>query len=198
MEKYFLAGIILFVMILMASCTNTSAYLSVIEGNYAFSRGEYQEANFNYLEVKNKDLFDDYISYNLGNVYYALGEIDPAFQEWDSNSNEAYREISIRKLYNTGVLLYELSRFEEAYRVFRNVLEIDPSYVNAKINLEYCIQKMSFTAENRITTAKDVSADESHEAEDVSRILNFVKRKETNIWESPSNNRTATDSAEDW
>ncbi|MCF6334322.1 MAG: tetratricopeptide repeat protein [Spirochaetales bacterium] len=198
MEKYFLAGIILIVLLLTTSCGNTNAYLNVVEGNYAFSRGEYQDANFNYLNVKEKEIFDDYISYNLGNVYYALGEINSAFKEWESTGNEGYQDVNIRKLYNTGVLLYELSRFEEAYRVFRNVLEIDPSNVSAKINLEYCIQKMSFTAENRITTSKNAGSDNSHDAEDVSRILNFVKRKETNIWKSSSKAQTETGLEEDW
>ena len=152
-----------------------------MEGNYAFSRGEYQEANLAYLNVKEQELYSDYISYNLGNVYYALGEIDPAFEEWGSIDGKLKTEITIRSFFNKGVLLFELSRYEEAYKTFRSILELDPHHINAKINLEYCIQKMNFTTENRSAIA-ETSLEELEKADDVSRVLDFVRRRETNIW----------------
>ena len=127
MEKYFLTGLILSSLFIISSCSNSQVYIDVIEGNYAFSRGEYQEANLAYLNVKGVDLYSEYISYNLGNVYYALGEIDSAFEEWRSIKDESKTEITVRGLFNTGVLLFELSRYEEAYKTFRKVLELDPS-----------------------------------------------------------------------
>ena len=154
MEKYFLTGVILVFLLIISSCSNSQVYIDVIEGNYAFSRGEYQEANLAYLNVKEVDPYSEYISYNLGNVYYALGEIDSAFEEWRSIDDKAKTEITVRGLFNTGVLLFELSRYEEAYKTFRDVLELEPSHINAKINLEYCIQKMSFTTESRVSISE--------------------------------------------
>ena len=185
MEKYFLTGFIFYLLFTFTSCYNTSAYLNVVEGNYAFSRGEYQEANLDYLKVNDKKFFRDYLSYNLGNVYYALGEIDSAFTEWQSIDNESVNDITIRSFFNTGVLLFELSRYEEAYKIFRKILELDSSNVNAKINLEHCIQKMNFTTENRINS-QDSSMEGFEKAEDVSRVLDFVKRRESHAWKPPS------------
>ena len=96
MEKYFLTGLILSLILINSSCSNSQIYIDVIEGNYAFSRGEYQEANLAYLKVKGEEPFDEYISYNLGNVYYALGEIDSAFEEWES-INRVHKQY-VRKL----------------------------------------------------------------------------------------------------
>lgn len=197
MEKYFLAGLIFCFLFLFSSCSNSSAYLNVIEGNYAFSRGEYQEANLNYLEVKNIKPYQDYISYNLGNVYYALGEIDSALDEWLSIDTEMVNKITIRSLFNTGVLLFELSRYEEAYKIFRNILELESSNLNAKINLEYSIQKMNFKTENR-NTFKETSFEDSQQTDDVSRILDFVKRRETFIWESVIDSNQDISTSEDW
>ncbi len=197
MEKYFLAGLIFYFLFIFSSCSNSSAYLNVIEGNYAFSRGEYQEANLNYLEVKSIKQYDDYISYNLGNVYYALGEIDSAFDEWLSIDSVKINIITIRSLFNTGVLLFELSRYEEAYKIFRNILELDSSILNAKINLEYCIQKMNFKAENR-NIVQETSMEDSQQTEDVSRILDFVKRRETYIWESVIDSNQDYSTLKDW
>jgi tetratricopeptide (TPR) repeat protein len=197
MEKYFLKFFLFSFLIAASSCSNSRVYLDVIEGNYAFSRGEYQEANFDYARVKGIEPYTEYISYNLGNVFYALGEIDSAVKEWESINENGKMEITVRKLFNTGVLLFELSRYEESYKIFRHVLEIDPSNINAKINLEYSIQKMNFTTENRAplseTPVKDLQ-----KTDDVSRILDFVKRKETNIWESENNSNSDLSKLKDW
>lgn len=198
MEKYFLTGLILSLFLIMSSCSNSQVYIDVIEGNYAFSRGEYQEANLAYLNVKGVDLYSEYISYNLGNVYYALGEIDSAFVEWRSIKDESKTEITVMGLFNTGVLLFELSRYEEAYKTFRKVLELDPSYINAKINLEYCIQKMSFTAENRVSSSETTTNEELQKTDDVSRVLDFVRRREINIWKASPQSKSDSGKMKDW
>ena len=197
MEKYFLTGLILCLILINSSCSNSRVYIDVMEGNYAFSRGEYQEANMAYLNVKEQELYSDYISYNLGNVYYALGEIDSAFEEWGSIDEKSKTEITIRSFFNTGVLLFELSRYEEAYKIFRSILELDPYHINAKINLEYCIQKMNFTIENRSGIGK-TGLEELEKTDDVSRVLDFVRRRETNIWKAATQSSSDTGKLKDW
>ncbi len=197
MEKYFLVALVVIASFTSLSCTNSGIYLDVIEGNYAFSRGEYQEANLDYLKVRNKKLYPNYISYNLGNVYYALGEINSAFKEWKSVSEDVESRISINTYFNTGVLLFELSRYEDAYQMFRKILEIDPANINAKINLEYCIQKMNFSRENSSNQQEEV-LETNHGTYDVSRVLDFVKRKESNIWKSSENLSTNSSNQKDW
>jgi len=196
-EKYFLIVLVLVISFVSLSCSNSSMYIDVIEGNYAFSRGEYQEANLDYLNVRGKKMYNDYISYNLGNVYYALGEVNSAFKEWESVNEDMESKISIQTYFNTGVLLFELSRYEDAYQMFRNILEFDPSNINAKINLEYSIQKMNFSRENSIKQPEEVF-ENNHETYDVSRVLDFVKRKESNIWKSTENPHTNSSNQEDW
>ncbi len=197
MEKYFLTGLMLGLILIISSCSNSQNYIDVIEGNYAFSRGEYQEANLSYLNVKGKELYSDYISYNLGNVYYALGEIDSAFEEWRLIEDESKTEITVRSLFNTGVLLFELSRYEEAYKIFRSILELDPDYINAKINLEYCIQKMNYTTENR-SGIGETGLEELEPSDDVSRVLDFVRRRETNIWKAAVQSESDPEKLKDW
>lgn len=197
MEKYFLTVLLLGLILINSSCSNSKVYIDVIEGNYAFSRGEYQEANLAYLKVKGQEPFSEYISYNLGNVYYALGEIDSALVEWGSINGKSKTEINIRALFNTGVLLYELSRYEESYRIFRSILELDPYHINAKINLEYCIQKMNFTTENR-SGIRSTGSEELEKTDDVSRVLDFVRRRETNIWKSSTQSESDSENLKDW
>ena len=197
MEKYFLTGLLFCFLFIFSSCSNTQAYLDVIEGNYAFSRGEYQEANLDYLEVKNIRTYHNYISYNLGNVYYALGEIDSAFDEWQTIDTELENEITIRSLFNRGVLLFELSRYEEAYKIFRNILELEPSNINAKINLEYCIHKMNFSTENE-ANYQESSIEESEIADEVSRVLDFIKRREMYVWKSAVDLNQDNSTLKDW
>jgi len=196
-EKYFLIVFVFISSIVFISCTNSSAYQDVIAANYAFSRGEYQEANMHYLKVRDKKIYSNYISYNLGNVYYALGEVDSAFKEWKSVNETKESNITIRTYFNTGVLLFELSRYEDAYQMFRNILEIEPSNISAKINLEYCIQKMNFSREKSSKSQEEV-VENAHETYDISRVLDFVKRKESNIWQSAENLSTNSSNQQDW
>ena len=81
--------------------------------------------------------------------------------------------------------------------MFRNILEFDPSNINAKINLEYSIQKMNFSRENSIKHQEEV-LENNHETYDVSRVLDFVKRKESNIWKSEENLNTNSSNQKDW
>jgi len=196
-EKYFLIVLVFVISLVFISCNNSNMYMDVIEGNYAFSRGEYQEANLNYLNVRGKKMYNDYISYNLGNVYYALGEVNSAFKEWKSVNEDKESKISIQTNFNTGVLLFELSRYEDAYQMFKNILKFDPSNINAKINLEYSIQKMNFSRENSIKQPEEI-IENTHKTYDVSRVLDFVKRKESNIWKSTENPDTNSSNQEDW
>ncbi|HKK65951.1 MAG TPA: hypothetical protein VJ967_08860, partial [Clostridia bacterium] len=100
------AGNIL-LLLMLSSCSPIQSYVKVIEGNYAFSRGEYKEANLVYVESLKAAQYSDRLLYNLGNVYHSLGESEAAVEEWQS-SVEASRdpELLFRIAFNRGVIQY--------------------------------------------------------------------------------------------
>lgn len=199
MEKRFL--ILLFLLLLLlGSCGDPGIYVDIFSGNYAYSRGEYQDANLYYVKAEDRKIYPDYVSYNLGNVYYSLGEVAAALDKWKVSSESSNAEVRFSSLFNSGVLLFELSRYEEAFDSFKKALQIEPSDINTKIDLEYCLLKMNPGGE--IQKAKvEVKNDPvpQNRKADAMRVLDFVKRIEKQTLEAESaDNPGREETVNDW
>lgn len=177
MEKRFL--ILIPFILFFVSCSDPGIYIDLFSGNYAYSRGEYQDANLLYIKASDRGTYPDYVAYNLGNVYYSLGEAAPALGEWEESSLSKNNDVAFSSLYNKGVLLFELSRYEEAFASFKAALKINPSDIDTKIDLEYCLLKMNLRSESvkPVVEINKNTADEAKRA-DAMRVLDFVKRIE--------------------
>ncbi len=181
MEKRVLVFIVAGLSLVLVSCRNPGMYVQVFSGNYAYTRGDYQDANLMYLNAAASGRFTDYISYNLGNVYYALGETSSALEKWNESVKSSSREVEFASCYNRGVLLFEMSRYEEAYASFKKALKIDASDISTKIDLEYCLLKMSVRNSSTAKTGPvRISAKNNKKKDDAMRVLDFVKRFEEN------------------
>lgn len=193
MEKSRLIIVITILAAGFTSCGKADVYLNVLRGNYAYGRGEFQEANVMYLQAAEEGLFSDILAYNLGNVYHALGESEAALEQWDAARLTGSRELLPEVLYNEGVLRYELGDYEESYRLFRQVLEMDSLRDDARINLEYALKKNS--ARNQAPRSLTSVPDETRESGDLERVLQYVKRKEQTLWGSGT---AETEYQRDW
>lgn len=182
---------------LLSSCNVAGPHVSVLRGNYSFGRGQYQAATVHYLSANVRPEHEPYIDYNLGNVYYALGELDAALGKWADAAAEAPDQILFGVHFNRGVLNYELGRYEDAYSEFRRCLEIDGTSVDAKINLELSLQKLEATSALGPSRAA-VSAEQSGElGAQAARILEYIRRKERQRW--VADDRTLEHTAQnDW
>lgn len=166
---------------LVGGCTKAGVYLQIIDGNYEYSRGDYKEANFTYIQALKRSLHAARITYNLGNVYHSLGESEAALEEWDLASlEEEDPELRARIAFNRGVIHYELGNYQQAYSEFRRVLKLDPDDIEAKANLEYCLRKLNLSKETQET--KQESEEDGNDrqlSEDGKRILEYVRRSAT-------------------
>jgi tetratricopeptide (TPR) repeat protein len=179
MEKRIL--IIVVIVFFLSSCGKAVPFFKVAQGNHAFTKGDYQEANIAYIKAAASEYYQSWIAYNLGTVYYALGESEAAEIEWNIAAETDSPELLFRVLFNRGVLAYELGQYQNAYEDFRNALELNPASVEAKINLEYSLERISSVSagEGNQTEASSTGANDNGE---VSRILNYLKRAENQVW----------------
>ena len=184
MERSFLTILLgLVVVVLFFSCGGIETHVEVLKGNYAFTRGEYQEANIAYLRVLQKNIHTGYISYNLGNVYHALGEPEAAREEWVRSLDTGDNRVLFRVLFNQGVLSYELGLYEEAYVSFRKALVLDPGDIGAKVNLEYCLQKINRQGSRQASQSTQSGTGKTTPGDDVERVLEYIRHRES--WETP-------------
>ena len=161
--------------LVLSSCADSAVYLRVLEGNYAFSRGDYMTANLDYIRAEREMAHLPRIHYNVGNVYHALGESDAALEKWQRAENREDEELLYRIAFNRGVLYYERGNYQEAYRAFRRALKFSPDDVEAKVNLEYALRKQALE-EGEPEPPASASGEEPPVSDDGKRILEYVKR----------------------
>ncbi|MDR1317703.1 MAG: tetratricopeptide repeat protein [Spirochaetales bacterium] len=170
---------VLFVVCLVG-CEIRNVYLDVMQGQYFYGRGQYQEAIVSYMRALESGRYTAWVEYNLGNAYHSLGEMEAAAAVWDSASQTEDPGLQFHVAYNTGSLYYEMGKYREAYEKFKHALRLDPSAVDAKINLELSLRKM-----NSGGGPQPSGGGGSQPAgEDSGRILDYVKRREGTKWKA--------------
>lgn len=180
MEKFALTLFLLLSSVVLSSCGKAEVYLHVLRGNYAYGRGDFQEATVMYLKASDTGQFRDIVAYNMGNVYQALGESEAALEQWEKARLTGNKELLPNVLYNEGILKYEMGEYEQSYLLFRQVLELDPLRDDARVNLEYALKKMS--ARNKVPKSIRPVPGEEKERENLERVLQYVERKEQTLW----------------
>jgi len=193
--RLFLLTLVIISVSLLGSCRDSASSAKVLEGNMSFARGQYQKSILKYLEADGTgNTGKDVVSYNLANVYYALGEGEAALRLWaiveDSTDNS---DILFRVAFNRGVLYYHWGRYDEAYRAFRRALIIYPRDIDSKINLEDSLSRIRSEIPQENTTG---NTEENEGAEDSRHLLDYIKRKEADTWVTQSS--VDGESVEDW
>lgn len=171
------AVLILLSFFLFTSCDEAAAAYRVAQGNYSYARGAYQKANLNYFMAEEKKAEPEIIAFNLGTVFYALGEVDSARELWGGVDPGEDRELAFRLIYNRGILQYREGAYHEAYDNFKKALQLNPASVEAKINLEHSFAKMN-ARESGTPEAVPGVPSVSAGSEEVQRVLEFIRRNE--------------------
>ncbi len=179
-------------MVMMASCTLSTADLALVQGNYHYARGDYQAAMVQYFKAMAAGGENQFlVQYNLGNVYYSLGEFEAAGRMWDLAARTTDSELLFAVHFNQGIAFYSQGRFQEAMDNYRLVLGLKPDSMDAKLNLEHAQQKIR-SAERLINPIPSVKPGPASSASgnnpfDANRLLEFVTNKENQHWKAPSN-----------
>jgi tetratricopeptide (TPR) repeat protein len=169
----------------------TVPHVDVAAGNQQFQKGEFQKAIVAYSEVLQNEAsaeYHEWVVYNLGNVFFALGEYESAGLEWKKSGDIQSSRLEFNLVFNRGVLQYRLGEYAEAYTLFKRALEIEPESTAAKINLEYVLEKLEADEDGENGTDSGSTkgdrgvADADKQA--IDRILEYVRRKETGMWRS--------------
>ena len=179
------SGLALVVCILLAGCSEFAPFAGVVKGNRKYASGDYQGANVAYIEAGESGTYQYWIAYNLGAVYYALGEAEAAEREWLIALGTQDEALLYNVYFNLGVLCYDRGSYAEAYESFRNALEINPNGAQAKLNLELSIRKLEVKDQKNLPAGD--SANDGQSQGEIERILNYLRRMEGEVWESTEN-----------
>ncbi|MDR3139242.1 MAG: tetratricopeptide repeat protein [Treponema sp.] len=185
----FRPGFLVPLFLLLCGCSQISGKLLIMEGNFFYSRGLYNEALTAYLKAQEDSLAAPYAEYNLGSAYLFLNEADAARERIAAAAAALgekpaadHRELIFRIHYNTGVIYFEQEQYGDAAAAFRRALETDGSRVEAKRNLE-----LSLLSQNRRGETAGALSDEAGQEEGAPRreaLFEYLRQKEQNQWKS--------------
>jgi len=195
MEKNVLI-VLAVVSLFLVSCGPMDVIVPVLKGNYAYQRGEYQEATVNYLAALSGERYQEWIRYNLGNVYRALGEGEAALEMWNMAETAQNPQMLFLVHFNRGTLYFELGNYREAYEEFKRALELDHTSIDAKVNLEMSLEKIQAGKSGAVSPAKSQEDSKQKIQDNLQRILEYVRHKEGDHWASSREN--PEDSQNNW
>jgi tetratricopeptide (TPR) repeat protein len=179
---------VLFALLLLSACNGLEGKLKLIEGNFFFSRGKYNEAIGAYLEAGEDPKLSSYVNFALGSAYLVLERPDAALERFAraEQNLEGGRENSTllhRIRYNSGVIRFELGDFKGAADDFRSAIEADNSRPDAKRNLELSL--VSQYMKNESSVVQQINTGSIAEEENRIRneiIFDFIRQKEVDKW----------------
>jgi len=188
-------GLVCALALTLTSCTEWGDGWAILEGNAAYQRGEFQKASLSYLAAQGTGPVLEVVSYNLGNVYNALGETNTALAVWARITRPGSEELAYRLAFNRGYLLYQRGQYDEACQEFRTALLMKPSSLDAKRNLEICLLKtQNFgTALPARPRTDRADPDESRRA-----LLDYISRLEGTRWKANNLPDSTVTSSSDW
>ncbi|WP_041567144.1 tetratricopeptide repeat protein [Nonlabens dokdonensis] len=141
---------------------------------YANKVGDFQKAIAVINEAIPLSPEDNSLLISKGNYYYQMGDKDKFLQVMetivakDPNDSDAH--------YNIGVVKQENKEIVEARIAFRKVLEIDPAYLNAAINLSKTyIDEASLLVDKMNLLSDDPSDDKKFESLQAQQIELYKK-----------------------
>ena len=182
MEKRFLILIILIVsIVLLSSCRAMEPGMSVLVGNYSYQVGEFQQSTIHYVNGLEANRYKEWIYYNMGNVYFSLGEGGAAVEVWENVESTTDPDLRYRLNFNKGILFYQMGKYRESYLMFKESLKANPSSIDAKINLELALGKLAAPDVENSNAGSGGSSNSINPAE-TERMLEYIKRKEGELW----------------
>lgn len=158
-------------------------------------RGNFQQALAVYLQAAEKTRHRRVVEYNLGNVYYYLGETDRAFEMWKKAAAASRPEAAYRAHFNRGVGFYGLQEYEKASNSFLQALRIYPDRREARINLEYCIRQLQAEIPEVVSGSGEKDEKDKRAVE---ILINILRQEEKTRWEKKPFTETEEAAPRDW
>lgn len=185
MAKRNLKRLMFLSLLFLTGCSDISAIYNITLGNFYFSNNRLQEADYRYRQSLENEKYRDILLYNLGTVYFHLGEFRAAMDIWSHFTPGSRKNLDFRFFYNRALLKAETGDYRGAFADLKEALAIDSKNREAKRNLEVVLNRMlSESAENQAREAKP-SAKKKEIGAASQRIFNYVKRSEVFEWERP-------------
>ncbi len=121
----------------------------VEKGNRLFLEERYAESLEMYSRAMEIADDDAPIQFNIGNALYRMGKRVDALKAYRESAAYGRDDLRAASFYNMGNALFKEGKYGEAADSYREALRIDPSDVDAKINLELALKRLKESRQSR-------------------------------------------------
>ena len=151
-----------------------------MEGTELYRKQKFNQASQKFLEAHNGKPGDPKISYNLGNSLYKQGSFEKALQSY-SKSAEQKSDSSIKQkvAYNVGNVLFRMNKLDESVAAYKKALELDPSDMEAKFNLEFVREQIEKKKQEQQKQDKSKKGKENQRSADKKSQNNNDRQNQT-------------------
>jgi Ca-activated chloride channel family protein len=180
----------LFLCFICMGCTEDfESGASIFKGTFQWYRQDYEKATAQFLQAtelakqENNTLILQYGLYGLGATYLMQNETDAAMSKLQEIAPDAPKEIQFASWYNGGIIAHRQGNYEQAAQCFKKALIIDSTNLEAKINLEICLQSQNVSAnqgEQEMIPVNETSGDSALG----DAIFSVLKEKEQQRWKN--------------
>lgn len=179
--------IIILLSLLFLSCTSKQ---NIMIKNFLGTQN-YQSKNYNaaiekFYSICDEKLSDttisseklsDYAKYNLALTYLQLGEKDEASIKFTELKNSDIKKIKSLSSYQLGVLSFKNNNYKLALSEFKNAIQTESDFLEAKINYEICLRLLENEPMENTSLQKTQSPNDK-------TIMDYIKEKEVQLWKS--------------
>lgn len=179
---------------IFTSCSSNSQ--TVMKGLFDFSQKRYRQAVAQYLialneaQQRNNQQEIDYILYNLGTTYLALGENLSALEKFEQISEEADVSIKYLSFYNSGIVNYKNGDYDKAIEYFKKALRTDSTKESAKINMELAIRQAEVQVQQSQSQSSPSTEEENYNNEMDNSIFERIRENDKRQWKNSESNQS--------
>ena len=143
----------------------------VNEGNQAYHDKKYPEAAEKYSEAERYAGGESAqkLAFNKGAAEYMAGNYDKAAALFGQAVLSDDADVQKKSFFNMGNAYLKMNKKKEAFESYKNALGIDPSYTNAKKNIEYLLKKQDDENQQNKNNESDKQNDDKKNSENNSK-----------------------------
>ena len=168
--------------------------VAILQGTYNWNQKDYNEAIVSFLEVDARDQIEktnagQYSRFGLSACYIMQEELDASLTKINEMDPVVSKSLDFARWYNKGIIFHRKGDIENAALCFKKALLIDSKNLDAKINLELCLEEGATHKTDGVRERIPTNEQKAPPGAD-SAIFSVIKEKEEDKWKAPENGIT--------
>ena len=165
--------------------------VDILHGTYNWNQKNYNEAIVSFLEVNSRNQLEkaessQYSQFGLSACYIMQDELEASLTKINEMDPVVSDSLDFARWYNKGLIFHRKGESDVAAFCFKKALLIDSSNIDAKINLELCLDETKISSTGGVQERIPAKEQKAPPGAD-NAIFSLIKEKESDKWKAPEN-----------